>query len=194
MLVLNLKDPVVKRIRATHPSFANTRMLARGTFCAVFETSNPDRVLKLTADRSHYAYLTDGLAPEGPHKPLVLENHGYLDDTLSGAPLYLVEVERLRPVTPRTENSRLTRRIVAYACKDEDGQYPTQIDQVKGLSEPLAQFCEDVNCFTSNFDCITDPRYGNFMERNDGTLVMSDPVFDFKLLRKMERQAAAAYY
>jgi len=194
MLVLNLKDPVVRRIRATLPIFANTRLLARGTFCAVFETSSPDRVLKLTTDRSHYAYLTDGLAPEGPYKPQVLENHGYLEDTWTGAPLYLLEVERLRPVTPRTENSRLARRIVAYTDGEGEGQYPTQPGQVKGLTEPLAMFCEEVNYFTSNFDCVTDPRVGNFMERNDGTLVMSDPVFDHKLLRKLGRQAAAACY
>lgn len=183
MRILNLNDIAVKRLRQTLPCFKNTRVLARGTFCVVFDMPDKSRVLKLTTDRVHYAYLTDNMSPGGSYKPLVLEDHGMVGETIKGSlALYLVEVERLQPIPSNTDNSRLVRRMVRYARSKGSRAYPSCTTQVKGLSDTLAEFCGELNNFVGNFGCSIDPVFNNFMERADGTLVMSDPVYDFKML------------
>lgn len=188
MYVLSLKDWKVAVLRRTLPCFAKTRTLARGTFSAVFETPDPTRVLKLTTDATHYAYLTDGLSPEGPHKPVVLHDYGEVGETSDGVSLYLVALERLQKVRPGTENGLLTRRIVRYANKDPDKRYPDDTDHVPGMPASLVRFMADLNHFIFNLAFRADVHGGNFMERADGTLVVNDPVFDSKLLLRTSRE------
>jgi hypothetical protein len=188
MKVLYLKDWGVERVRRTLPCFANTKLLARGSFGAVFETADPNRVLKLTTDEKHYAYLTDGLAPQGCYKPVVLVDHGEVGETEDGLTLYLVEMERLQKVRTGTENGRLTRRIVNYVGAHAQSAFPETTTAVRGLPAALAGFLEDLNTFISNFACAADAHWGNFMERMDGTLVVSDPVYDKPLLDRKRRE------
>jgi hypothetical protein len=188
MYVLSLKDWKVAHLRRTLTCFANTRTLARGTFSAVFETPDPTRVLKLTTDPTHYSYLTDGISPDGPHKPVVLHDYGEVGETSDELPLYLVELERLQKVRAGTENGLLPRRIVRHANKDPDRRYPDDPDHVPGMPPSLVRFLDDLNHFIFNLAYTPDVHGGNFMERADGTLVVNDPVFDNKLLLRTSRE------
>jgi hypothetical protein len=188
MYVLSLKDWKVALLRRTLPCFANTRTLARGTFSAVFETPDPTRVLKLTTDASHYSYLTDGCSPTGPHKPVVLVDHGDIGETSEGLTLYLVELERLQKVRVGTQNGLLTRRIVRYTDNAPDRRYPEDTEAIANIPESLCEFFEELNHFIFNFAYCPDVLWSNFMERADGTLVVNDPVFDNKLLLKTSKE------
>jgi len=188
MYVLSLNDCKVATLRRTMPCFAKTRTLARGTFSAVFETPDPTRVLKLTTDATNYAYLTEGFAPDGPHKPVVLHDHGEVGETSEGVTLYLLELERLQKVTTGTENGLLARRIVRYANKNPDKRYPDDPDHIPGMPPSLVRFMDDLNHFIFHSAFAPDVHWGNFMERADGTLVVSDPVFDSKLLRRTSKE------
>jgi hypothetical protein len=183
--VISLKDFAVQRLRQVHPAFRGTRFLARGSFSGVYSTSQPDRVLKLTTDSSHVAYLTDGCAPSGVHKPVLLRNYGEVGTTERDLGLYLVEVEKLQPVSRGTANGLLARRIIRYVAKNH--MYPEELGDISGLTRSLVDFMTDLNWFVAHYDCHTDARWTNFMERADGTLVFSDPVFDKKLYLRLSR-------
>jgi hypothetical protein len=187
MNILNLNDWNVKRLRATHPAFAGTRLLARGSFCAVFTMPDPTRVLKLTTDATHIGYLTDGLAPQGAYKPQVLAEHDVDVETSHGLSLYLLEVERLQKVQPGSPAKKLAGRLMRYFKEHE--RLPDEPGEVEGLTAPLARFLDQLNWFFTNYRARPDLKLDNFMQRDDGTLVLSDPVFDHRLQqREFERR------
>lgn len=187
--VISLKDFKVQRLRHQHPAFKNTKFLARGSFCGVYSMLQPDRVLKLTVDSCHIAYLTDGCAPTGIHKPELLKDYGPVGTTEDGLDLYLVEVEKLYPVRRGTENGLLAHRIVRFV--DRSGRYPQGLEDIPGLTPSLVEFMTLLNQFIGNYGCHSDARLANFMEREDGTLVLSDPVFDRELFLKNPRSTQA---
>lgn len=157
-------------------------MLGRGEFCAVFEMVEPDRVLKLTTDPAHVAYLVDGLSPSGIHRPILFATHGKVGETKRGLPLYLVEVEKLYPIKRGSPNARLVRKITRYveACK----RFPEQDDELADMPSELSGFMCRLNWFWMNYKCQPDAKHSNFMQRADGTLVFNDPVFNQDLYRR----------
>lgn len=182
MLVMSLKDPAVASVRRTHPLLRGTRVLGRGSFCVVFETAQTDRVLKLTTDRAHVDYLLDGCSPQGEHKPRVLADHEEVGTTSRGLPMYLLEVERLQRIKRGTPNGTLAQRIVRFA--DKHRHFPDELRDVPALTSALADFMGVLNIFISNFSYMRDAKFDNFMQRADGTLVFSDPVYDHSLFQK----------
>ena len=185
MLVLKLNDWRVQALRRTHPRLVHAKTLARGTFGAVFTTPNPDRVLKLTVDKSHRDYLVDGLSPEGVYKPIVTEDFNEVGETTEGDTLYLFEMERLQHLKRGTRNGLLAHRITRYV--DSHGRCPSEPVKDWGLTPDLLNFMSSLNKFADNFCYRRDFHWKNFMERpSDGTLVFSDPVFDQEMhLRKL---------
>lgn len=190
MRVLSLKDPAVVRVRHTHPGLVKKSVIGRGSFCAVFESSSSDRVLKLTTDRAHADYLTDGCAPDGDLKPQVFEDFGEVGATTTGIPLRLFEVERLVPLVRGTPLSKLVLRIIRYTQRKR--RFPDDVRDVLALSEKLAKFMWQLNCFTANFDYACDAKFNNFMQRADGSLVFNDPIFDRELFIREQRRWANA--
>jgi len=183
--VLCLSDPVVKQLRREHPAFKGTRLLKRGMFCGVFSMPSPDRVLKLTTDRSHSGYLTDWCAPKGDYKPMVLEDYGQVAETQAGdLPLHLLEVERLFPVRRGSPNAKLVTRLIKFT--DRMPNFPEDLSGLD-VAPALKMFLEELTWFIGNYDCKLDTGRNNFMERADGTLVFSDPTFDYKLRDRVER-------
>ncbi len=183
MQIMKLNDYGVQRARCSQDALRQAKLLGRGTFGAVFEGSKPGRVFKLTTDRSHRDYLVDGLSPEGVYKPKVFEDFDEVGETSKGYSLYLFEMERLQPIRRGTANGRLARRIVNFVGAAK--RCPEMDD--KGwddLPPALFRFMEDLNMFISNFDCRYDMHWKNFMERDDGTLVFSDPVLDYVLFER----------
>lgn len=183
-MVLSLRDWGVVRARSRHPLLRGKRALARGTFSAVFEGASPTTVLKLTLDRSHYAYMTDYLAPQGVFKPRLVQDFGAIGQTTRGFELYLLEVERLEKLPRGNPSARVVRRVVKHYRDSGYKDLPCEASAVKELDEGFARFLADLNVFISNFDCRFDGKVGNnFLYRpSEDQLVVSDPVFDAQLL------------
>ncbi len=184
-MLLKLRDWGVMRARSRHPALKGKRALARGTFCAVFEGSTPSTVYKLTLDRSHYAYMTDGLSPSGDFKPRLIEDFGTIGQTTSGLELYLLEVERLEKLPRGNSAAQVIRRVVKHYRNSGYKELPCEPGDVKGLDGKLARFLCQLNWFIQNFGYTFDGKVGNnFLYRpEDGHLVVSDPVFDAQLLK-----------
>lgn len=191
MNILSLNDWAVRRLRTTHPAFAGTKLLARGTFCAVFAMPDPTRVLKLTTDPAHASYLTDGLAPEGEYKPQVLADYGNVGETEHGLVLYLFEVERLGKLQPGSPARRLAGQLLRYLRTER--RWPEESDEMPGMPAPMGPFLRSLNWLIDNYPMKADPKLDNFMQRADGTLVLSDPVYDAGLYDREGRRQAQAY-
>jgi hypothetical protein len=190
---LLLTDYNVKRAMQ-HPTIKGKKPIGRGVFSAVFEGSKPDRVAKLTVDPLSYWMLNDpyvGLS--GKHFPKVFENSGevgYSEIFGLGCPIYLYEIEKLKPVR-KTEASRLARKITKahhYGCggtasrqfknmaKRLDGEIPSSLtDSLLELSE----FCEISDADRCGF---IDLHLGNYMARDDGELVFTDPICNLEII------------
>ena len=193
MAVLSLRDCLVSNIRKIHPLLKDKRVLGRGSFCRVFEGTRRNRVLKLTADRSHVQYLTDDRSPHGRFKPIVHENHGIVGQTKHGVEVHLLEIERLGKLRPGTPAFKLAIALSSY-CRLQGTLLPIFKDRNKEalrnvrhlLSHELLAFMSEVNFFTIFSNCSLDMHRANFMERTDGTLVFSDPVFDKRIMLRRE--------
>lgn len=202
MTVLHLKDHGVQRARRAHPALAGKPCLARGTFSAVFEGTRPETVLKLTMDRSNYAYMTDGLSPDGPHKPELFEDHHIVGEASTGEDLYLIEVERLAPLKGPAAHATVLRQVMRQLSRHTmctpgaDGTtFPDSVWSHPGVCGTLAEFLHRLEWFAQNYECRIDAKVGqNYMMRaKDQTVVASDPVFDAKLLGRYRRPAYLAH-
>jgi hypothetical protein len=186
MKILDLADINVKALRAAHPAFAGTKLLARGGFCAVFAMPDPTRVLKLTTDKQHVCYLTDYIAPQGAYKPVVFKEHDIDVETKNGLTLYLLEVERLQKVQAGSPARRLATRIIRFYR--EHRRLPQSLSDIDTLPLTLATFLEELQSFVLDYEARLDIKMDNFMQRADGTLIMSDPVFDHLLQEREFRR------
>lgn len=176
MSVLALIDPNVRALLKQHPLLKGTNIIGRGAFCCVFEGKKKTRVYKLTTDSTHAAYLTDADAPQGLYKPKVFANHHVVGETSTGLDLFLLEVERLRPIRKGSANWDLAEALIQY---DRDhGRLPQSKRSARWATDELLCFMRQLNQFTRIFGCRLDLSKANFMERNNGHLVFSDPVFD----------------
>ena len=191
MPTLQLRDPGVLRARY-HPALRGKPALARGEFSAIFEGSRPDTVLKLTADASHYAYMTDGYAPDGPHKPELIADLDEVGEAATGETLYLLEVERLAPVRKQDEYTRAVRRTMRAV---RGARIPESVWEDQKLPPSLAAFFQSLNWFAVNFGYCIDAKFGsNYLCRPcDGTLVASDPVFDQRAMRQGRNPSRPKY-
>lgn len=182
---LSLHDPYVRSFVRRDERLRSAKVLGKGSFCRVLESSDPNRVFKLTTDRAHVAYLVDRLAPQGLFKPVVHADHGIVFRTRDDVDVHLLEIERLQKVHRGTPNGQLVRRICSFVNRNRralpEERLPTPEDKLEWLPAELAEFMAEVNDFCWNFDCRMDVHWGNFMERADGTLVLSDPVYDYQL-------------
>ena len=180
--VMSRKDTNVNSFVNSDERLRNARMLGRGSFSQVFDTPDPARVFKLTADAAHTSYLLDCYSPQGPFKPVVYEDYGVVCTTKTGIDVYLLEMERLHKVRRGTPNGRLVRQIVHFVRLRTywDRQLPMVEDDLTWLPAELADFMGELNYFVWNFNWALDIGWQNFMERADGTLVLSDPVIDYE--------------
>jgi hypothetical protein len=188
MKILHLDDYGVAAVRR-NPALRGKKVLARGTFGAIFDGSRPDTVFKLTLDGMHHAYLTDGcFGPSGPHAPLVVEDVGDVGETSKGETLYLVELERLTAMPRACAERRLVTKAMRHVLGKGEGKLPEDDAALPGLPASLAEFFAQVNNFALNFACHVDGAVGNnyMLRPGDGTLVASDPVYDRRLVMRHE--------
>lgn len=149
-----------------NPKGKRLKRIGRGAFAIVYQSPNPKRVLKVTADAMAYYLHTDPVAKcTGKYFPKVFNDYGQIGsfriDRGEEVALYMVELEKLKPA--RVPAHKVCAAIPQYAY------------------DKLEEFK----------DLMGGPRYvqtdlhsQNVMRRySTGELVLSDPVADKQLLR-----------
>ena len=110
MAIISLTDPRVRSFVRSNERLRTAKVIGKGSFCRVFETPDPTRVLKLTTDSAHAAYLVDRFSPQGPFKPIVHHNYDVVCETLNGLDVRLFEPASMTKPRPRVPDTppRLT--------------------------------------------------------------------------------------
>lgn len=206
MKILLLGSKEVREVRKSHPALKNKKPIAAGMFSGVFEGNSPNTVLKLTICPSSYALLTDQRLLGTLHTPQLIKDHGVVGQFKTGTniketkltkaiikdvPMYLVEIERLQKVPIGTTKQVIThiskaiKRAMLATLESEShtvnqsnallelcqsSKHIGGIQSYKDYAESLVSFME------SHPDAFYDTHVANFMQREDGTLVFSDPV------------------
>lgn len=115
MKILLMNDSSVTTVRKTHEALKGRKLIASGMFSGVFESGNPNTVLKLTACPATYYMLNDeAIKIDDIHSPKLIKNYGQVGEYLVGknvketnltkpnkklVPLFLFEVERLEKIS-----------------------------------------------------------------------------------------------
>lgn len=204
MRLINMRD--LAHVRRNQ--LGGHQVIGKGSFATVFQAHpNSSTVSKLTTDCMGYALLADGYwlqtrEPVEQHFPMLVADHGWVG-TSKGLAAYLVEVERLRPVS-KLENKRTVTRIIKeyyefaltrnfrtsavrrwnlnsmdfLSAKLDEGTDP-QLDVFAALQD-----------FIGSFGGALDLKRNNFMERADGTLVWNDVVYD---IESFDRETTRRY-
>lgn len=196
MSVLALADPKVKALIRKHPLLSASNILGRGSFCLVFKTSDPTRVLKLIADPQHVQYLLDKNLTRSVFRPKVYQNHGTVGNTLAGVPIHLIEVERLYRLRPGEENYALAMHIVRFYERSSKDFLPQTKRQFPCANLRMLEFIRKLNTYKKTKHMSFDMHAANFMQRSDGRIVFSDPFFDKKVMNSqsysVQRRKVAA--
>lgn len=181
MKILLMNDPSVIAIRKNHDALKGRKLIASGMFSGIFESGNPNTVLKLTACPASYLLLTDNaLKIEDVHSPKLIQNYGQVGEYLVGknvkethltkpnrklVPLYLFEVEKLEKIA-KGENRSLAlnltyelRRKLAlleYGSSVRGATAKILIELSKELPQlqntpSIANYFEKLNQFVGNY-------------------------------------------
>lgn len=194
--VLRLDDWRVK-LALQHEALKGKKCIARGAFSAVYEGSKPNTVLKVSVDNLGYWMLNCRATKVSHwHFSRVIENHGCIGDMKIGGvdfPIYLVEIERLENLKVGSDAKRLAtllskqQRRSTMKCislNSQIGDSTSTVDAITDIlnSRPprsvsnalkqLREFCE------SYAGARLDMHLGNFMQRKNGELVITDPLMD----------------
>lgn len=121
MKILLMNDPSVMAIRKSHKALQGRKLIGSGMFSGIFESGDPNTVLKLTTCAATYQMLTDStLGIDDIHSPKIIKNYGHVGDYMIGkniketkitkpvrklVPLYLFEVERLEKISKGNNRS-----------------------------------------------------------------------------------------
>lgn len=180
-----LPDPV-----PAHPLLDGKQELGRGQHTIVIDKGDGQRVYKLLTSPADYWLLTAEDRPQGKHFPIVYADHGKVGQAQSGHDMYLVETERLYPLTPNAQAAVLANQLIgAYwdGClrwRDLGAQMGRVAMYHLAKGEPFAwdqslqSALETLLRFVDDYQVVPDLlKADNLMVRKDGTLVFSDPVF-----------------
>lgn len=197
--LLLLNSPCVREARK-HEALIGRRLLGSGQFSGVYESENPNSVLKLSVDHSWHELVTRWVPDGHASLPAVVCDHGVVGHAIIGSnlskpkpkevPLFLVEVERLEKLDVKSENYRMARHISKIAqrayYKGPSGadvgeraeniigriyESPYVPQSIRDALAVLLMFC------TNYGDAFLDLHAANFMQRPiSGELILSDPV------------------
>ena len=179
MPILSHSDPEIKKIIKQNAMLKRSKFMDRGHFCMVFETRSSSRVLKLTADRTHHAYLVSKAAPQGPFKPQAHRDFGIVGHTGLGVAVYLLEVERLYPIERHHPHCNAINKLLRFEGRKD--RLPATKQDSADFDPDMLKFMRGLNRFTKRIRAGYDLYMDNFMQRSDGHLVFSDPIFDPRL-------------
>lgn len=180
-----LPDPV-----PAHPLLDGKEEIGRGQYSIVLDKGDGERVYKLVSSPADYWLHTAEDRPRGKHFPIVYADHGDVGPTQSGYRFYLLETERLYPLTPKTRAAILANEL-AHAYWDGCLRWRELGAQMGRLAiyhlakggaftwdEPMQSALAMLSQFTEDYQLLPDIlKADNLMVRKDGTLVFSDPVF-----------------
>lgn len=180
---ISLNDPVIRQLRQGGV-LKGRRLLGRGSFCAVFESSHPNRIFKLMVDRGHYLYHTHERSPVGPLRPTLYRDFGQIGRTRRGLTIFMVEVEKLCKLPPRSPCRTLFGRIFKDVYR---GAFVNELSlSAVCCTYPLSivQFCKDALQFTTDLQLTINSFQGEgLMQREiSGELVVSNLAYDPKRL------------
>jgi len=194
----------VKQARK-HEVLVGKKPIGRGTFSAVFDGTRKNTVLKMTVDDSAYWLLNDwAVCVNHWHFPRVVKNYGEIGNTRIGRfdfPIYLYEIERLEKV------SGPNKRLVNLICGAEDNSRRMAMGknweerpkaakvldlmlEDKALPRTIHNALRQLRNFADHMDGSLDLHSGNFLQRANGELVMSDPIANMKIWDEARRQLA----
>jgi len=195
---LRLNDWSVKQAIESRPELAGKKPIGRGLFSAIYEGTKPGRVLKVTVDDIGYWMLNDrcvGLS--GKHFPKLYQNFGVIGEIKRGGsafPIYMFEVERLEPLAAGSDARKIARatgnasyRASLIAGGSRANCYDVLCElKVPGVARSVRRALSALRDFASYFSHGTlDMHMGNFMQRKDGTLVITDPIANMGIHRKL---------
>ena len=180
MPILSSKDPCVDRIINENGLLRDADLLGAGTFCMTFTGKKSTRVFKLTADKTHHAYLTDGTCVGNLFKPRVYNDFGVIGKTAYGVDVFLLEVERLKDLVSGSNHEKLVSNLIYF--ENVNGRLPESKKDAPALDPELFLFMRSLNKFvnmqsSARFDLCES----NFMQRKNGRLIFNDPVCDSSL-------------
>jgi hypothetical protein len=191
--ILRLDNWKIKQIRR---DFNLKTMLGRGVFSAVFESDNPDTVLKLTVCEVQYQMLRDYTGLDHEMFPLFIRDYGSVGEFVhpeSGErhSVYLMEVEKLYSM--RGTNKALPRLINKLVCDNYSDDTGLRFSKVgvkllemgsayEKVSEAMFELARFIQDYGLESVVAVDTHGGNFMRRKCGALVINDPLCNGKML------------
>lgn len=202
--VLKLNDWRVKQTLQEFEAIKGKKIIGRGVFSVVFEGSRKNTVIKVTADPMSYWMLNCyAYGVTHRHFPKVKNDFGEIGSTRIGkvdVPIYAFETERLYPLetgSKAKKTARIIRNVQSETSSKNfwkhgyqhlasvtlyDMQKTITIGSVKNA---LAQLCD----FCGNYlDAGLDMHMGNFMQRKNGELVITDPILDRSLIAAISKR------
>lgn len=173
----------------THPLLDGKKEIGRGEYSIVLDKGDNERVYKVVSSPADYFLYTADDRPRGRHFPVVHADHGIIGRAASGYPLHLLEMEKLFPLGEGSPAAEMAQRLIELywsACQTwhrlgaDMGRialhhlatHPLPIE--RGLCEALRALSDFVEEYQVRPDILNA---NNLMQRKDGTLVFSDPVF-----------------
>lgn len=187
-VILDLRRSGVRKAR-NHPVLRDKPVMARGVFSAVFNRGRS--VAKLTVDPLSYALLSSQRLSKNVHFPKVVNRYGIVGKQDSTHYLYLVELEKLRPVSsyPQLESTveALLRSLEAmshydpdYYVDPRDEAYDLrQVAKTRRFPRSFSRALGELAAFVESYDANLDLHAENVMVRpSTGELVITDPVVD----------------
>lgn len=193
MRVLNFRSKEVQQALA-HPLLSGRKLLARGSFSAVYELDN--NVAKVTIDTSSVQLLRSAKNAY-PALPKLIRDRGTIGQMSTGREIVLLELERLYTLSRNDavyRRASVIRKIMAaeiskvwFAGMKKDMDYekvfshalPALID-VPGITVDLIRALRFVACSTRNQNYGLDLHMRNWMYRGAGKeLVLADPIADY---------------
>ena len=198
MKALTLKDWNIKRAMQ-HEAIKGKKPIGRGAFSLVFDGSKPSTVYKLTVDRIGYWMLNcDAAKVEGKHFPKVHKSFSEVGETrIKGEEfaIYLFEMERLQPIRRGQAAYREAQNIMEATFwgnyrYSTDNRINNILHSKVEFSKSIRKALKDLERFALDYnnDMELDLHNGNFMQRKNGTLVITDPMADRKLFRYVTGQ------
>ena len=208
--VLKLNDWRVK-LALRHEALQGKKCIARGVFSAIYEGSKPNTVFKVTVDSFGYWMLNCAYyGVKHKHFPRIIEDHGVIGEIKLGCdeyPIYLFEMERLEKLEVGSGSRKVasgisskSRRSIGKSysrrCLGDNDRASVVIGDMKkntliprSIRSALGQLTE----FCVNYpNASVDMHLGNFMQRKNGDVVITDPLMDGPLYDAMIRQFQAS--
>lgn len=193
---LRLDQWGVKEARR-HKPLEGKQIIGRGVFSAVFEGTRKNTVLKLTVDDIAYWSLNDiYVGVRHRHVPRVIANYREVGSAkINGRdyPIFLYEIERLERVNGEA------RRLAKLICNAESTSRQTlrgpgiferpsadKVFATMAKDKALPRSVRNALCRLAEFaenvpGGDVDLHMGNFMQRANGDLVLSDPIANMSI-------------